>query len=285
MKASFSFFEAITDLPLLSVVDVGAMPIDGYAEIYRSLVDARRAALTAFEPDATAFAALSKSLRPPHQCFPYFIGDGQPGTFHVNNAPMTSSLYPPNTELLALFPNVAQYVQPVSRHAVQTRRLDDIAEILRIDFLKLDVQGAALDVLRGCTNKLAETLVVHTEVEFVPLYRGQPLFADVDTFLRAQGFQFHTFAGLAKRYFAPLSSPPDQPSGVNQILWADAVYIRDPLSWPHLAPERRLMLAALMHDLYGSVDVALTLVKSVAEAGWPINYSGYVQRLQASAVR
>jgi hypothetical protein len=127
-------------------------------------------------------------------------------------------------------------------------------------------------------------LVVHTEVEFVPLYRGQPLFADVDTFLRAQGFQFHTFTGLARRYIAPLSSPRDKPNGVNQMVWADAVYMRDPLSWPQLAPERRLMLAALMHNLYGSVDVALNLVKGVAEAGWPVNFSGYVQRLQTTAV-
>jgi FkbM family methyltransferase len=284
MKASFSFFEAISDIPLLSIVDVGAMPIEGHTDIYQPLINAKRASLTAFEPDPGSFAGLSKALQPPHQCFPYIIGDGRPGTFHINHEPMTSSLYAPNDELLALFPNVGPDVRVASRQSVETKRLDDIAEIERIDFLKIDVQGAELDVLRGCIKKLAETLVVHTEVEFVPLYRGQPLFADVDTFLRAQGFQFHTFTGLAKRYIAPLSSPRDKPNGVNQMVWADAVYMRDPMSWLRLAPERRLMLAALMHDLYGSVDVALNLVRGVAESGWPVNFSGYVQRLQTTAV-
>jgi len=35
-------------------------------------------------------------------------------------------------------------------------------------------------------------VLIQTEVEFVELYKGQPMFADVDIFLRASGFQFHT---------------------------------------------------------------------------------------------
>jgi FkbM family methyltransferase len=280
MQPPFSFFDVFPDLPSVEVVDVGAMPIDGLDEIYKPLMSAKRALLTAFEPDATAFAALKKALGVPHRCFPYFIGDGKPATFHVNAAPMTSSLYPPNDAVLALYPDVAPFVQVQSRHPVQTKRLDDIEELERIDFLKLDVQGAELDVLNGGVGKLAQTLVVHTEVEFVPLYLGQPLFGDIDVFLRAQGFQFHTFTGLAKRFVAPLKSPPGQPGGINQTLWADAVYMRDPLTLTQLPPERRLMLASLMHELYASVDVALYIVKSLAEAGEAVDYSGYVQRLQ-----
>ena len=37
---------------------------------------------------------------------------------------------------------------------------------------------------------LATTLVVYTEVEFVEMYAGQPLFAEVDTFLQPHGFMF-----------------------------------------------------------------------------------------------
>jgi hypothetical protein len=31
--------------------------------------------------------------------------------------------------------------------------------------------------------------VITTEVEFVPLYEGQPLFGDIDVFLRQHGFK------------------------------------------------------------------------------------------------
>lgn len=280
MKAPFSFFDIFPKLPKVHVVDVGAMPIEGHNEIYLPLITANRAKLTAFEPDQAAFLGLEKALSAPHRVFPYFVGDGRPATFHVNSSPMTSSLYPPNDSVVALFPDVSPHMKVQTRHAVETKRLDDIAEIERIDFLKLDVQGAELDVLNGGVLKLAQTLVIHTEVEFVPLYVGQPLFGDIDVFLRAQGFQFHTFTGLAKRFMAPLASPPGKPGSINQTLWADAVYMRDPLTLHHLAPERRLLLAALMHELYDSVDVALYIIKSLAEAGEAVDYGRYVQRLQ-----
>ena len=40
--------------------------------------------------------------------------------------------------------------------------------------------------MRGATNLLNRICVVESEVEFVPLYVNQPLFADVDAELRAR---------------------------------------------------------------------------------------------------
>ena len=54
--------------------------------------------------------------------------------------------------------------------------------------LKLDVEGAELDVLRGGEGVLAEALVLEVEVELNPLFAGQPLFADVDAHLRERGW-------------------------------------------------------------------------------------------------
>ena len=59
------------------------------------------------------------------------------------------------------------------------------------------------------------------------MYEHQPLFADVDSFLRGQGFVFHRFVSLHGRPMKPLhlSANPLQP--ISQQLWADAVYVRD----------------------------------------------------------
>ena len=51
------------------------------------------------------------------------------------------------------------------------------------------VLRSALQVLRGATNLLNRICVVESEVEFVPLYVNQPLFADVDAELRARSAQ------------------------------------------------------------------------------------------------
>ena len=41
-----------------------------------------------------------------------------------------------------------------------TRRLDDIIEIDEIDFLKMNVQGSELSVLRNGKRRLAKTFVI-----------------------------------------------------------------------------------------------------------------------------
>eukprot|EP00660_Eupelagonema_oceanica_P019425 gene19425-biopygen2154 len=83
--------------------------------------------------------------------------------------------------------------------------------------------GAELAVLRGAVVALAECVVVEVEVEFAQLYVGQPLFADVDAFLRSQGFGFHRFTGIQGRTLKPFIQPQN-PYSYTQQLWADAVY-------------------------------------------------------------
>jgi Methyltransferase FkbM domain len=60
--------------------------------------------------------------------------------------------------------------------------------VSRIDFIKLDTQGSELEILQGGVRALAGVRCVEVEVEFNPIYRGQPLFYEVDAFMRGQGF-------------------------------------------------------------------------------------------------
>src|SRR5262249_49269140 len=149
------------------------------------------------------------------------------------NFSMTSSLFEPNTALLAKFQNLEEAVRVVERWPVETKRLDDIPEVRETDFLKVDVQGAELLVFRGGERMLNDVLVVQTEVEFVPLYKDQPLFADVDTFLRGRGFQFHRMSWTG-RTFKPLILNNDANAAMSQMLWGDAIYVRDFMAFDQL---------------------------------------------------
>lgn len=74
-------------------------------------------------------------------------------------------------------------------------RLDQVITT-PVDLLKLDLQGYELAALRGADGLLPRTKLVLCEVEFVPLYEGQPLFGDIAAHLRERGFRLHNLYDL-----------------------------------------------------------------------------------------
>jgi FkbM family methyltransferase len=261
----------------INILDVGAALLE--SPPYQPLIDAGVGRLFGFEPDPEACTRLNKEYGEPHRFFQCFAGDGRQATFHETNWGPTGSLYAPNSRLLEKFQNLAELVTPVATHAVNTTRIDDIAEIDDVDFLKIDVQGAELSVLQNAMRTMSSALVVQIEVEFLELYQGQPMFADVDIFLRAQGFQFHTFNGFGSRAFKPLAPPGNVNAGFRQFLWSDAIYVRD---WMHLEglSERKLRnYAILAHDLLNSYDLAHFVLAALDRSTKSNFAAAYVKRL------
>ena len=86
----------------------------------------------------------------------------------------------------------------------------------RIDLLKLDIQGGELAALCGAANLLerAAVKVLISEVEFVELYEGQPLFCSIVGFLARYGYGLYALPKLV----------PDE---LGQLCWADAVFCHD----------------------------------------------------------
>ncbi len=116
-----------------------------------------------------------------------------------------SSLLEPDIEILNHFHSLGESGEIIRTQDVSTRKLDDIDEIEYIDYLKLDVQGSELSVIEGASRRLQNTLVVHTEVQFISFYKEQPLFAELDQALRNAGFYVHCFNPLIRRTFKPLT--------------------------------------------------------------------------------
>jgi FkbM family methyltransferase len=239
--------EPSTYLPL-HVIDVGAQPLASEDHVYAALKATGSCLITGFEPLADKAGPTEPGVRN----LSNFIGAGGPAVFHVAHFDPTSSLLEANLPFLRQFMTLADMCKSVSEHSVQTTRLDDIPEIIDCDFLKLDVQGGELDALRGADRLLERTVVVHTEVEFSYVYKNQPLFADVDVYLRSKGFEL---IDLIKFGHNPYAEMPSLRSA-SRLLWSDAIYFRGTDALATLGPQKLLRAAYIAHVNYGMWDLA-----------------------------
>jgi FkbM family methyltransferase len=243
----------------LKIVDVGANPIDGdppYADLLRSGC----AEVVGFEPNPEALARLNAQKGPLEIYLPNAIGDGKRHTLHICAAPGMSSLLKPNPAVLNLFHGFPLWGQVQRTIEVETARLDDIPETAGVDLLKMDIQGAELMVLRDAESRLRDVLVIQTEVEFLPLYQGQPLFSEMELFLRERGFVFHRFYPVVSRMIQPLSLGDNIYAGMSQLVWADAVFVRDFSRLDALKDGQLLKMAAIVHDCYRSLDLVYRIL-------------------------
>lgn len=273
----FNILEILPSFGKVRIIDVGAMDLG--TEIYDPLLKAGIAEVLGFECVQSECDRLNAMNRESRSYLPYAIGEGSVRDFHECNYPMTSSLLEPNSRLLDRFQNLENLVQVVKKHRFATKRLDEIPETSGTDFLKLDVQGAELDVMNGGDRVLADAVVVHTEVEFVELYKGQPLFAEIDQRLRKSGFVFHKFAGISGRTFKPLVVNNDINMSLSQMLWADAIYVKDFMALDQLTTDKLLRMAAILHMVYGSFDLAMQALLAYDQQASSGIAQTYFQRL------
>lgn len=279
-------FQALTDgaAPRVKVVDIGANPIDSEPP-YAAMLRAGDAEVVGFEPNRAALAVLEQRKGPLERYFPHAVGDGARHLLHICQAPGMTSLLEPDPAVLALFHGFPDWGRVLATEPVDTVRLDDVPETAGADLLKLDIQGAELMVLRHAEARLRDAVVIQAEVEFLPLYKGQPLFSEVELFLRARGFVLHRFFPTVSRAVQPMMVGNDPYAGLGQLVWADAVFIRDLTRLDALSDRQLLTSAALLHDAYGAYDIAFRLLADHDRRSGAALAGAYLASLQAPLPR
>lgn len=107
--------------------------------------------------------------------------------FHISKSADSSSILP--------IGRLQEYLFPATKHAstcrVRVAPLDSFPDHWKKAsraFLKIDVQGYELEVLRGAVQALKHCAYVYVECSEVPLYDGQALRPAVQEFLEQHGF-------------------------------------------------------------------------------------------------
>jgi FkbM family methyltransferase len=238
-----------------AVVDVGASDF-GEVPPYRPLLDRGIATLVGFEPQPDLLAPLQARRNGAETYLPYALGDGQRHTLHVCAFAAMSSFLKPDARQLHQFIPMGEWGRVVQQIPMSTRRLDDVAEIAAMDFLKIDVQGFELTVFRHGRKRLGQAVAVQAELPFVTIYEQQPALGEIDLELRALGFIPHAIAGQFIRMIAPLVGPQDSWRGINQLHEADFIYVRDFARAEAMTDEQLKHMALLAHHCFRSYDLA-----------------------------
>lgn len=126
-------------------------------------------------------------------------------------------------------------------HACSLSDVDELKDI-DIDAMKMDTQGMELPILASAGSIVDRCILIETETGVCESYRGETTFDQILHFMRSKGFGlFHLNSNhkVAKRNRLASFSANEQ------ILWCEAIWLRDFASPPCMNLTREKALKAL----------------------------------------
>lgn len=248
----------ILDDQILQVIDVGARG----ALCPQFLPIAAKTEVLGFEPDSEECdrlnAELQKSTWKKAEVLPYALAESSAKhkLYITRNGQLTSLLEPNPRVMTGASADVIRTIE------IETKSLDDLSRDSVVpgacDFIKLDTQGSELGILQGGESRILPRLLgIEAEIEFVEAYKGQPLFSEVESYLRRQSFEL-----VAVDLFK-LSSA-EYEFGRAPIGYGNAIFLRG-ASWleehEHLIEEPGIRKLVTLYLVYGLQEPAIKLIR------------------------
>lgn len=194
-----------------------------------------------------------------------------------------SSIFSPNIEYLKHLLHGAETPLTDVMSVIGESEVDAIdldtwrreAQVPPFDFIKLNVQGAELEVLQGASETVESCLGLQTEVSFAPMYLNAPVFREIDAHLDRLGFTFFDMRKPTTNGRAASRPTVFSGSRVGLFRWpsrqmteAHVLYLRDPFrpeerASPRWQDPQSWMRVAVVAELNGQVDFAMQLCETV----------------------
>jgi len=211
----------------LVVVDVGARK--GFEKHWNYYGD--QINLIGFEPNEDSYKeCVEKKSNAQTSYYPYAL-DRIKGEkdFYITSYLSACGFYKPDKKMVKRFGSEDIFnVTEITK--VSTIDLDSFCEeynIQNVDFIKLDTEGSELDILKGAEKTLKNSVLgISVEVEFIKMYIDQPLFSDLDLYLRSLNYELYDL-DLSRKTRRSLSPYASSNMDIGQLVQGQALYLRD----------------------------------------------------------
>jgi FkbM family methyltransferase len=136
------------------------------------------------------------------------------------------SLLKPNKPWLDRF-SFHEYFDVLEEAKIHVKAIDQITELsdFNPDIIKIDVQGLELPILQKSDRFLESAFLVETESGFTENYLNESVFSTLSSFMSVNNYLM--FDINVNHRIPRNNSFKDFPTGKEQILWAESVWLKD----------------------------------------------------------
>lgn len=256
------------DVATVHVVDCGAAGT--YHAIWNHF--AQKITIHMFEPEEKAFEALCRDFRDEPRLRIYntlLASKAGPLTLNLYLWPRASSIYRPNQAFVEQT-YLRRHYEVVSQVTFPARPLADVLNATDLSFLKADVEGAEMEILRGADRLLDGCVGLELELWYSRnVFDDVPLASDVIAFCQERGFTLVT-VNTPRLWHYGLPHPEMESRGF--VGQGDTLFVRVPHAVVDLVlsgqwPRQKLAVAACIYLAYGHYEFAYKLIELAMAAG------------------
>ena len=157
----------------------------------------------------------------------------------------------------------------VEKITIETVTLDNVMErekdiLPAPDFLSLDTQGSELEIIKGGLNTINSNVVaIQTEASLVPIYENQPLFGEIESYLRQLGFEVASFDVHEVNYMSDRT--PIGFGGLGFPRQADVLFLRTEETMENVSDKTlSLLKQAFICFVYKYFDKTYEILSSIS---------------------
>ncbi|MBM4440319.1 MAG: FkbM family methyltransferase [Candidatus Rokubacteria bacterium] len=225
-----------------------------------------------FEPEKKAFEQLTREYaqNPKVRIYETVLASG-PGelTLNVFRWPRGSSIYRPNDSYV---PDTfaRRHYEVVNQVTFPAKPLSEVLRGVDVSFLKADVEGAELEIIRGAEALLPGCVGLELEIWFSRnVLAGAPTAAEVIAYCQAQGFTLALVDTPRHWHYLLPGRAYESKGWVGQT---DTLFLRMPHDVVELVrsgawPRGKLAVAASIYLVYRSYEFAFKLIELAVRAG------------------